>query len=57
MSKWFTANKLALNLDKTNIIKLTTISVLHCPLNIGCNDKYIEEIAQAKFLGYKLIAI
>jgi hypothetical protein len=27
MSKWFAANKLALNLDKTNIIKFTIINV------------------------------
>jgi hypothetical protein len=34
MSKWFAANKLALNLDKTNIIKFTTINLPQCPLSI-----------------------
>jgi hypothetical protein len=41
MRKWFAANKLALNLDKTNAIKFTTVNVPHCPLSIGYNDKYI----------------
>jgi hypothetical protein len=30
MSKWFTANKLALNLDKTNIIKFITNNSPQC---------------------------
>jgi hypothetical protein len=54
MSEWFDANKLALNLDKTNIIKFTTINVPQCPLSIGYNDKYIEESAQTKFLGLQI---
>jgi hypothetical protein len=54
ISKWFAANKLALNLDKTNIIKFTTINEPQCPLSIGYNDKYIEEIAQTKFLGLQI---
>jgi hypothetical protein len=41
MSKWFAANKLALNLDKTNI-------------RIGYNDKYIEESVHTKFLGLQI---
>jgi hypothetical protein len=53
MSKWFAANKLDLNLDKTNI-KFTTINVQHCPLTIGYNDKYIEESVQIKFLGLQI---
>jgi hypothetical protein len=54
MSKWFAANKLALNLDTPNIIKFITINVLQCPLSIGYNDKHIEESAQTKFLGLKI---
>jgi hypothetical protein len=50
MSKWFAANMLTLNLDKTNIIKFTTVNVPQCPLSIGYNDKYIKESAQTKFL-------
>jgi hypothetical protein len=40
MSKWFSANKLSLNLDKTNIIKFITKNSPQYPLNIGY-DKYI----------------
>jgi hypothetical protein len=54
MSKWYAANKLALNRDKTNIITFTTINVPQCPLSIGYNDKYIEESAQTKFLGLQI---
>jgi ABC-type sugar transport system ATPase subunit len=42
MSKRFAANKVAQNLDKTNIIY---INVPHCPLSTGCTDKYTEEKA------------
>jgi hypothetical protein len=54
MSKWFAANELALNLDKTNIIKFTTVNLPQCPLSIGYNDKYIEESVQTKFLGLQI---
>jgi hypothetical protein len=54
ISKWFAANKLALNLDKINIIKFLTINVPQCPLSIEYNDKYIEESAQTKFLGLQI---
>jgi hypothetical protein len=54
MSKWFAANKLALNLDKTNFKKFTTINVPQCRLSSGYNDKYIEESAQTKFLGLQM---
>jgi hypothetical protein len=42
MSKWFAANKLALNLDKTNIITFITNNTPQYPLSIRYNDKYIE---------------
>jgi hypothetical protein len=51
MSKWFAANKLTLNLDKTNILKFTTINLPQYPLSIGYNDKYIEESVHTKFFG------
>jgi hypothetical protein len=54
MNKWFVANKLALYLYKTNIIKSTTINVPQCPLSIGYNDKYTEESAQTQFLGLQI---
>jgi hypothetical protein len=54
MNKWFAAKKLALNLDKTNIIKFITSNSPQYPLNIGFNDKYIEEAVNTKFLGLQI---
>jgi hypothetical protein len=44
MIKWFAANKLILNLEKINLMKLT----------IGYKGKYIEEVVSTKFLGIHL---
>jgi hypothetical protein len=41
MSKWFTANKLALSLDKTQIIKFATNRSPKCVLSFGYYRKYI----------------
>jgi hypothetical protein len=54
VSEWFTANKLALNLDKTNITKFMTNNSPQCPLSIGYNDKCIEESVDTKFLGLQI---
>jgi hypothetical protein len=54
MNKWLSANKLSLNLDKTNAIKYITKNSPQYPLNIGHNDKYIKEAVNTKFLDYKL---
>jgi hypothetical protein len=51
MSEWFTANKMALNLDKTNIIQLKTNNTPQYDLCIGYNEKYIKESVNTKFLG------
>jgi hypothetical protein len=51
MSKWFSAYKLSLDLDKTNAIKCTTKDLPQYPLNNGHNDKYIEEPVNTKLLG------
>jgi hypothetical protein len=53
MSKWFAARN-SLNLDKTNVIKFITKSSPQYPLNIGYNDKYIEEAVNTKFLGLQI---
>jgi hypothetical protein len=53
-SKWFTANKLALNLDKTNIIKFITNNSPQYALSIGENGKYIAESVNTKFLGLQI---
>jgi hypothetical protein len=54
MSKWFAANKLALNLDKTNIVKFITKNSPQYPLGIGYNDKCVEESINTKFLGLQI---
>jgi hypothetical protein len=60
MIEWFAANKLVLNLTKTNTIKSVTNrnnwtnSSSHCALTIGYKDKYIEEAVNTKYLGMHL---
>jgi hypothetical protein len=54
MSKWFTVNKLALNLDKTNIIKFITSNSPQYALSIGYDENYIEESVNTKFLGLQI---
>jgi hypothetical protein len=51
MIEWFTANKLVLNLDETNIMKFVTNNSLHSALHIGYKEKYTEEMVKTKFLG------
>jgi hypothetical protein len=48
------ANRLSLNLDKTNVIKCITKNSPQYPLNIGYNDKYIEEGVNTKFLSLEI---
>jgi hypothetical protein len=54
ISKLFAANRLALNLDKTNIIKFTENNSPQHALNIGYNGKCIEESVNMKFLGLQI---
>jgi hypothetical protein len=54
MIEWFSANKLVLNLEKTNIMKFVTNNSPHCALNIGYKDTYIEETVNSKFHGLHL---
>jgi hypothetical protein len=54
MSKLFTSNKLILNLDKTNIIKSVTTKSSQYDLNIGYDEKYIEESVNIKFLDLQI---
>ena len=51
MIKWFDANNLVPNLDKTNIMKLTTKYSSHSTLHIGYKEKNIGERVNTKFLG------
>jgi hypothetical protein len=52
--KWFSANELSLNPDKTNVIKFKTKNSPQYPLHIGYNDKYIEETVNTKFHGLQI---
>jgi hypothetical protein len=54
MIKWFAANNLVLNLDKTNIIKFITKNSAHSTLCVGCKEKYVEETVNTKFLGLQI---
>jgi hypothetical protein len=48
---WFKANRLALNFDKTNYMKFATMNKTCPSLNIGFDNKLIEEVEANKFLG------
>ena len=54
MIEWFSANRLVLNLEKTNILKFVTNNLPCCALTIGHKDKYIEEVVHLKFLGIQI---
>jgi hypothetical protein len=53
MIEWFTANKLVLYLDKTNITKFKTNNS-HCALRIDYRGKCIEGTINTKFLGLQI---
>ena len=42
MIKWFAANNLVLNLDKTNIMKFITQNSSHSTLHTAYKEMYIE---------------
>ena len=48
------ANKLVLNLEKTNITKFVTINEPYCALTVIYKDKCIEEAVNLKFLGIQI---
>jgi hypothetical protein len=52
--EWFTANKLVLNLDNTNIMKFIINNSPHCVFRIDYRGKYIEETINIKFLGLQI---
>jgi hypothetical protein len=54
LNKWFKANKLAPNFDKTNYIKSATKNKTCSSLNIGFDNKLIEEAEANKFLGLQI---
>jgi hypothetical protein len=54
VNKWFTANKLVLNLDKTSIMKFITNTLSHSLLHTGYKEKCIEETVNTKCLGLQI---
>jgi hypothetical protein len=54
MSKWFAANRLALNLDRKEKSKFRGNNSPQHTLNIGYNGKHIEESVNTKFLGLQI---
>jgi acetylglutamate kinase len=50
VTKLFAANKLVLNLDKTNIMKFITKNSSNSALHIRCKENFIEEMVSTKFL-------
>ena len=54
MIKLFVANKLVLNLDKSNITKFITNNSSHSKLHIGYKEKYVEETVNTKCLGLRI---
>ena len=54
MIKLFAANKLVLNLGKTNLMKCVTNNSFHSALCIGYKDKCIEEKVNTEFCGLQI---
>ena len=54
MIKWYAANKLVLNLDKTIIMKFVTYNSSHSTLHIGYKEKCIQGTVNTKFLGLQI---
>jgi hypothetical protein len=54
MCKWFAANRLALTLDKTNIIKFRANNCPQHVLNVGYNGKCIDQSVNMKFLDLQI---
>jgi hypothetical protein len=50
LSKWFKADKLTLNSDKTKFIKLSTKSKTCINVNVWYDNKTTEEVETTKFL-------
>jgi hypothetical protein len=50
LNKWIKANKLTFNFDETNFMKFCTNNKTCVNLNIGYDDKSVEEVETTKFL-------
>jgi hypothetical protein len=54
ISIWFSADKLALNLDKTNITTFITKKSPQHTLSICYKEKHVEESVNTKVLGLQI---
>jgi hypothetical protein len=54
MIKWFAANKLLLNREKTNIMKFITNNLSHSALHVGFKVKYMENMVDTKLICLKI---
>jgi hypothetical protein len=54
MNEWFAANKLALNLDKTDIMKFITNNSSQSALCIGYKEKHTEKTVNTTFCGLQI---
>jgi hypothetical protein len=58
VSKWFTANKSALNrnlVSETNVRKFVLNNPSQYPLSDGYDDECLKVSVNAKFLGYQIV--
>jgi hypothetical protein len=51
LNKWFRANQLSLDFNKTNYVHLTTKSNMSVNFKIGFNNNFITNSPYTKFLG------
>jgi hypothetical protein len=51
LSKWFQNNRMALNLNKTHIVKFASFKLLTYPLNTAYNNRALTVTEYIKFLG------
>jgi hypothetical protein len=50
-SKWFQANQLILNVEKTSIIRFTLTKLSHHPLHVAYADQILTALDTLKFFG------
>lgn len=53
VSKWVAANKLVINLHKTNTIKCIASNSAHCALCIGYKEKYAEQTVNTELVDFQ----
>ena len=51
INAWVNANRLSLNLDKTNLMLFTPQNICHCTDVIAINQIKLQEVKETKFLG------